>query len=115
MPAAGARLHAERLIAWAEAAAVAAAAADRRSSRWRSRFVGALVCVPERRPGSCRGRLAVVNVLALAWLAKRANAIVESLSSATESAALDLLSNVICGDRARAVRRSGACGARRAR
>ncbi len=39
--------------------------------------------------------ISLVNVLALAWLGKRANALVESLSSSTESAALDLLSNVV--------------------
>ena len=37
----------------------------------------------------------VVNLALLGWLGKRANAIVESLSAATESAALDLFSNVI--------------------
>jgi DNA mismatch repair ATPase MutS len=36
-----------------------------------------------------------INLVFLIWLGKRANAIVESLSSATESAALDLLANVI--------------------
>ena len=38
---------------------------------------------------------AIVNVAALAWLGKRANYVVESLAGATESAALDLLANVI--------------------
>jgi hypothetical protein len=37
----------------------------------------------------------VANLIVLAWLAKRGNHVVESLSGATESAALDLLSNVI--------------------
>jgi len=46
-------------------------------------------------PGVYVGIALLVNVLALAWLGKRANALVESLSSSTESAALDLLSNVV--------------------
>jgi hypothetical protein len=37
----------------------------------------------------------VVNLAVLGWLAKRCNAIVESLGGATESAALELISNVI--------------------
>jgi DNA mismatch repair ATPase MutS len=38
---------------------------------------------------------AIVNLGVLGWLAKRGNYVVESLGGATESAALDLLSNVI--------------------
>ena len=58
-------------------------------------FLGALVSLHERWPGIFVGIISLVNLLALAWLGKRANAIVESLSSSTESAALDLLSNVV--------------------
>ena len=38
---------------------------------------------------------AIANVVMLAWLAKRGNHVVETLAGATESAALDLLANVI--------------------
>jgi hypothetical protein len=39
--------------------------------------------------------VAVINVLVLVWLGKRCEAIAERLASSTESAALDLLANVI--------------------
>jgi len=41
------------------------------------------------------GLIPVVNLAILGWLGKRAHAIVEELSAATESAALDLIANVI--------------------
>ena len=83
-------IHAERLIAWAEERSslpplrivvVALALA----------FVGALFLYLNGGAGISSAIVSLVNVLALAWLGKRANAIVESLSSSTESAALDLL------------------------
>lgn len=46
-------------------------------------------------PGIFIGPVLIVNVVFLAWLGKRANAIVETLAGATESAALDLIANVV--------------------
>ena len=87
-------IHAERLIAWAEEAPslpplrliVAALAVA---------FVAALAVYMNGGPGIFLAISPAINLLALGWLGKRANAIAESLSSATESAALDLLANVI--------------------
>ena len=87
-------IHAERLIAWAE---------DRSSlpplrmvvAALALAFVGALVVYLNGGPGIYVGIALLVNVMALGWLGRRANALVESLSSSTESAALDLLSNVV--------------------
>jgi hypothetical protein len=87
-------IHAERLIAWAED----------RSSLPRLRvvvaglalaFLGALFLYLNGGAGVYVAIVSLINVMALARLGKRANALVESLSSATESAALDLLSNVV--------------------
>jgi hypothetical protein len=87
-------ISAERLIAWSETAAslpplriviVAMAIA----------FVVALGVYMNGGPGVFVAVVPAINLALLAWLGKRANAIVESLSSATESAALDLLANVI--------------------
>ena len=87
-------IHAERLIAWSEQPpslppirilVVALAAA----------FIAALVFYMNGGPGIFVAVAAVINALMLATLGKRANAIAESLTSSTESAALDLLSNVI--------------------
>ena len=58
-------------------------------------FLAALTTYFNDGPGVYAGTAAVVNLLLFVWLIKRANAIVESLASSTESAALDLLSNVI--------------------
>jgi DNA mismatch repair ATPase MutS len=46
-------------------------------------------------PGHYLGLVTIVNMICLAWLGKRANAIAESLASSTQSAAIDLLANVI--------------------
>jgi hypothetical protein len=46
-------------------------------------------------PGVVVSVFTAVNVAMLIWLGKRANAIVESLASSTESAALDLIGSVI--------------------
>jgi hypothetical protein len=87
-------IHAERLIAWAE---------DRSSlpplrilvAALALAFLAAFLFYLNGGPGIYVGIVALLNVLALASLGKRANALVESLSSSTEAAALDLLSNVV--------------------
>jgi hypothetical protein len=58
-------------------------------------FIAALAWYANGGPGVFVAAAAVVNVMAIAWLGKRANAIVESLAASTESAALDLIGNVI--------------------
>ena len=58
-------------------------------------FIAALAIYMNGGPGIYVAISAIVNLIVFGVLAKRANAIVESLSSATESAAIDLLSNVI--------------------
>jgi hypothetical protein len=87
-------IHAERLIAWAE----------ERSSLPPLRilvvglalaFVAALFVYLNGGRGIYVGIVSLINVLMLAWLGRRANALVESVSSCTESAALDLLSSVV--------------------
>jgi hypothetical protein len=87
-------IHADRLIEWAEQPSslpparpvvVAMALA----------FIAALTVYMRGGPGIFLGIVPVVNLLMLGWLGKRANAIAESLSASTESAALELLSNVI--------------------
>ena len=87
-------MHAERLIAWAEERSslppirvviVALALA----------FVSLLTLYLKGGPGIYVGVVAVINIVVIAWLFKRCDAIAERLSSATESAALDLLANVV--------------------
>ena len=87
-------MHAGRLIAWAEQPrslppvriiVVGLALA----------FVAALTIYMRGGPGIYAAIIPVINVVMLAWLGKRANAIAESLAAATESAALDLLANVV--------------------
>jgi MutS domain V/MutS domain III len=87
-------IHAERLIVWAE---------DRSSlpslrilvAAFALAFLAALFIYLNGGPGIYVAMVSLVNIVMLAWLGKRANALVESLSSSTESAALDLLSNVV--------------------
>jgi hypothetical protein len=87
-------IHAERLIAWAEESTslppvrivVIALAVI---------FIATLAYYLNGGPGLFLAVSTVVNVACLAWLAKRANAVADSLAGATESAALDLLANVI--------------------
>ena len=87
-------IHAERLIAWAEERSslppvrliVAALALA---------FVAFLTLYLKGGPGIYVAISAVINIVVLAWLFKRSEAIAEHLSSATESAALDLFANVI--------------------
>lgn len=87
-------IDADRLIAWAEqpptlpplrAVVVLLALA----------FVTALVYYGFGGPGLPLAILPAVNLAVLGVFAKRANAIVENLSSSTEAAGLDLLANVI--------------------
>ncbi len=87
-------IQADRLIAWAEAP----------PSLPPIRFVivgmallwlGALAYSMNGGPGVYVGILLLVNLGIFGWLVKRANAIVESLAASTESAAIDLIANVI--------------------
>jgi hypothetical protein len=87
-------MDAGRLIAWAEEApslppirivVVGLAIA----------FVAALYWYVNGGPGIFVAILALVNVLMLVWIGRRADAIAERLSGATDSAALALFSNVI--------------------
>ena len=87
-------IQADRLIAWAEEPPTL--------PRIRVVIVGmallwlaALAYSMNGGAGIWVGILLLVNLAIFGWLAKRANAIVESLASSTESAAIDLLSNVI--------------------
>jgi hypothetical protein len=58
-------------------------------------FVAALAVYFNGGPADFLILVPLVNLAALGWLAKRCNAIVESLASATDSAALELIANVI--------------------
>jgi hypothetical protein len=58
-------------------------------------FAAALANYMNGGSGIYLGLVATANLLFLGWLSKRANAIVEDLSAATESAALDLIASVI--------------------
>ena len=87
-------MDAGRLIAWAEQPSslpplrpVVAALAIA--------FAGAITVYLRGGPGIYAGILAVINVAMLVWLFKRGEEIAEQLSSATDSAALDLFANVI--------------------
>ena len=87
-------IHAERLIAWSEQSpslppirpVIVGMALM---------FVAVLFNYLNGGMGLPLAIVPVVNLALLGWLGKRANAIAESLSAATESAALDLFSNVI--------------------
>ena len=87
-------IQADRLIAWAEAApslppirlVIVGLAAV---------WLATLAYSMNGGPGIYVGIGLLLNLAVVGWLIKRANAIVESLASSTESAALDLLSNVI--------------------
>jgi len=87
-------IDAARLIAWAEqpealppirVVVVALAVA----------FVSALAVYMNGGPGDGLIVVLLVNLAVLGWLAKRSNAIVETLAGATQSAALELIANVI--------------------
>jgi hypothetical protein len=87
-------MHADRLIAWAEA----------RTSLPPIRmlilalafgFAALLALYLNGGPGIYVAVVTAINIVVLAWLFKRCDAVAEQLSSATESAALDLFANVI--------------------
>ena len=87
-------IHADRLIAWSEHSPV--------MPQVRVvvvvmalLFVGALAIYMNGGTGWLLVAVPMVNLALLGWLGKRANAVVESLAAATESAALDLFANVI--------------------
>jgi hypothetical protein len=87
-------IHAERLIAWSEQPAAL--------PRLRIvvvglalLFVAALAYYMNGGSGVWLAIVPVVNLAMLGWLGKRGNAVADSLAGATESAALDLLANVI--------------------
>jgi len=58
-------------------------------------FVAAVAIYMNGGPGVWLAIVPLINLLVLGWLAKRGNAVVESLSGATDSSALELISNVI--------------------
>lgn len=58
-------------------------------------FVAALAVYMNGGPGDWLVVVPLVNLAVLGWLAKRCNAVVESLAASTDSAALDLIANVI--------------------
>jgi MutS domain V len=58
-------------------------------------FVAALVIYMNGGPGIWLAVVPFINLLVLGWLAKRCNAVVESLAASTDSSALELISNVI--------------------
>lgn len=87
-------MHTDRLMAWSEqpsslppARIVVVAMA--------LLFVAALVNYFNGGRGIFLAIVPVLNLGLLGWLGKRGNAVVESLSSSTESAALELIANVI--------------------
>lgn len=87
-------IDAAKLIEWAESGAI--------MPRLRPlivllalAFVVAVAVYMNGGPGIYLGAATVINTGVLTWLAKRGNRVVESLAGATESAALELLANVI--------------------
>lgn len=90
------RIEPAPLIAWAEAAPSLPPLLRPLVVILALAFAGAVIVV--LRGGSAWPMAVVlpIDLVLVWWLAKRANTIVEGLSSATESAGLDLLSKVIC-------------------
>ncbi|MDO8677959.1 MAG: mismatch repair protein [Acidobacteriota bacterium] len=84
------------LIAWAEAAPSMPALLRPVIVLLALAFAGAVIVMLRGGSGWPIAFLLPIDLALLWWLARRANAIVEGLSSATESAGLDLLSRVIC-------------------
>ena len=89
------RLMPAQLIAWAEAPPAVPRAGRPVAVVLALTFFGAVAYVLSGGPAWLLAPLAVVNVLMLVWLMKRAELAVEGLSSATASAGLDLLAKVI--------------------
>ena len=87
-------IQADRLIAWAEQPPSLPPARPMVIALALG-FAGAFASYMNGGPGLVVGLVTIANMACLAWLAKRANAIAESLESATQSAAVDLLANVI--------------------
>ena len=89
------RLRPAQLIAWAEAPPVVPRALRPFAVVLALTFFAAVAYALSGGPAWPMAPLAVVNVLMLLWLIKRAESAVEGLSSATISAGLDLLARVI--------------------
>jgi hypothetical protein len=87
-------IHAERLIAWAEERSTLPPLRNL-VALLALLFLAALFVYLNGGSGIYVAIVPLLNVLMLVWLGKRANALVESLSSATESAAIDLVANVV--------------------
>ena len=58
-------------------------------------FVAAVAIYMNGGPGIWLAIVPLINLLVLGWLARRCNAVVEGLAGATDSSALELISNVI--------------------
>ncbi len=89
------RIEPAPLIAWAEAASSLPPALRPVIVMLALAFAGAVIVILQGGTGWPLAVLLPIDLVLLGFLAKRANAIVEGLSSATESAGLDLLSKVI--------------------
>jgi hypothetical protein len=87
-------IHADRLIAWAEEPP-SLPPVRFLIVTMALLFVAALAYSMNDGPGIYVGIILLVNLGIFGWLVKRANAIVESLAGSTESAAIDLIANVI--------------------
>jgi hypothetical protein len=90
------RIEPAPLIAWAEAAPTLPPMLRPVIVVLALAFAGAVIVVLRGGSAWPMAVLLPVDLALLWWLARRAHAIVEGLSSATESAGLDLLSKVIC-------------------
>ena len=87
-------IHAENLIGWAESMSIMPALRPLIVAMAIA-FAVALFAYLNGGPGIYAVIAAVANLAVLAWLGKRGNYVVETLAAAAESAALDLLANVI--------------------
>ena len=90
------RIEPARLIAWAEAAPSLPAIVRPVIIVLALAFFAAVFVILRGGTGWPMAVLLPIDLAMMGWLGKRANAVVEGLSSATESAGLDLLSKVIC-------------------
>lgn len=89
------RLLPEQLLAWAEAPAAVPRAIRPVAVVLALAFFGGVANALAGGPAWPLAPLAVVNIIMLSWLMKRAEAAVEGLSSATITAGLDLLAKVV--------------------